>query len=735
MKFMVVLATAAGCWVSMRLANAAESPDFEGAVAPLIMRKCLECHNPPLLSGGLDLTRRDKAVAGGESGIAIVPGDPENSHLVQRVRSGEMPPKKNGKSQSLSAEEVRIFGDWVKAGAPWSADRLLDPFEKSTEKRGGRDWWSLQPVSRRAVPPAISSGNPIDAYIGAKLATRHLALAPAVDRRTLLRRVSYDLTGLPPAADQMAAFIADTSADAYEKQVDRLLNSPEFGERWARHWLDVVRYSETNGYERDAIKTGAWRYRDWVIKAFNDDLPYNQFVTEQLAGDELPERNEVTVSATGFIRLGTWDDEPNDAAEYQYERLEDLVHSSTTAFLGLTVKCARCHDHKFDPILQSDYYRVAAAFWAGPVAHRQRELNGGPTKDELGFDVLGWTDLSRDPPPLHLLVKGDMHRPGPVIAAGSLSAIPSLAREFAPPPAESKTSKRRLQLAEWICDPQNPLTARVIVNRLWQHHFGEGLVRTPDNFGFLGQRPTHPELLDWLASELVAGGWKLKRLHRLIVLSDTYRQSAAHPQQAEIETFDAGNQLWWRANRRRLDAESLRDSLLFTAGTLDFRRGGPSFFAPISSEALEGLSQKSGGYTASPVQESNRRSIYMVSKRALAVPLMSTFDACDTTQPTGRRDVTTVAPQALALMNNLWVHEQCNHFAERVLATSAEPNERIDAAWQIALGRLPTADERRAARNHVMSVQQQHAGDAGVLSSWSSLCHVLMNTNEFLYVD
>ncbi len=702
-------------------------PDFERDVAPLIVQRCLECHGSADSSGGLDLSQHKTLLRGGDSGLAIESN--EKSLLLERLVSGEMPPEKNGKSQALPANEVAIFKAWIEAGAKWPEGRSLDLFERTTAKRAGRDWWAWRPLKITEYP-AQNGMNPIDHFIQAKLEEKNFTAAPAADRRTLLRRVYFDLLGLPPTDADVRAFELDNSANAYERVVDRLLDSKQFGERWARHWLDLVRFAETNGYERDAVKANAWRYRDWVIDAFNSDMPYDQFVTEQLAGDELPNRNESSVIATGFLRLGTWDDEPNDALEYQYDRLEDMVHTTTTAFLAMTVKCARCHDHKFDAIPQTDYYRIAAAYWAGPIAHRQREWNGGPTKEELGFDVLGWTDLSREPAPLHLLKKGDVHRPLQVVAPGTLSGAVSLSREFEPAPPDSVTSKRRLQLAKWIVDKQNPLTARVIVNRLWQHHFGEGLVRTPDNFGFLGNPPTHPELLDWLANDLMAGDWKLKRIHKLMVMSKTYQQSSLHPEQSKYAESDAGNRYWWRAERRRLEAEQLRDAILQSSGRLDLRMGGPSFMAAISDEALEGLSMKSGAYKASPPEETRRRSIYMFAKRSLAVPMMTVFDSCDTTAPTGRRDVSTVAPQALTLLNNAWVLEESRAMAERVVAAGATTELRIDAAWRIAFARPPLAKEKQAA---IEFVEHLRSGDE--LTPWSTLCHTLINTNEFIYVD
>ena len=711
----------------------ADDERFNRDIAPLIVQRCLECHNATEASGGLKLTTGDDALAGGDSGAVIVPGDADGSAMMQRLQAGEMPPEKNGLSQALSAEEIAVFRRWITSGAGWPDGRVLDPYERTTETRGGRDWWAFQLVERPEIPQA-DDASPIDAFIRERLEREGMQPAPPTDKRTLLRRVTQDLIGLPPTAEEVQEFLADESPDAFERVVDRLLASPLHGERWARFWLDVVRFAETNGYERDAVKPHAWRYRDWVIDAFNSDKPYDRFVVEQLAGDELPDRDESTVIATGMLRLGTWDDEPNDIEEYQYDRLEDLVHATSTAFLGLTVKCARCHDHKFDPIPQTDYYRVAAAFWAGPVKHRARELLGGPTQEELGYDVLGWTDLDREAPPLHLLKKGSVHDPGDVVPPGSPTFTPALARLAEPPPEGARTSQRRLQLAEWMTDPQNPLAARVFVNRLWQHHFGEGLVRSPDNFGFNGDPPSHPELLDWLAAEFVDGGWNLKRMHRLMVTSATYRQSSLHPKHQAYAERDAGNRFLWRANRRRLDAESIRDALLATCGRLDLRLGGPSFFAPISEEALEGLSRKSDAYAASPEQQTRRRSVYMFTKRGIAVPLMTTFDACDNTAPVGQRDVTTVPTQALALLNNAWVHEQSRAFAVRVMLSCDSPEERVKQAWTLALGRSPSETEIVAALKHIDDLQQ--SGEAAdVTAAWTSLCHVLVNSNEFMYVD
>ncbi len=696
------------------------NPDFERDIAGLLVKNCIECHSASEPSGGLNLTSAAGLAKGGDSGVAITADHLDESLLLRRVIAGEMPPEKNGQPQTLPTAEQQLLKQWVTSGAQWPATRVLELYERTTSKRAGRDWWAWQPLK----PPVAAS---IDKLWSAMLQAQQMTPAPPASRPVLLRRLYYDLIGLPPTYEAMQQFQDDAAHDAYERIVDRLLADPRFGERWARYWLDVVRYAETNGYERDAVKPGAWRYRDWVINAFNSDMPYDRFVTEQLAGDEVADRSESSVIATGFLRLGTWDDEPNDPLEYQYDRLEDMVHATSTAFLGMTVKCARCHDHKFDPIPQADYYRVAGAFWAGPVAHRKREWNGGPTKDELGFDVLGWTDLGTQAPELQLLKKGNVHRPAGGVIPGTLTAVPNLAEQFTTVPEGAKTTQRRLRLAHWITDRRNPLTPRVMVNRLWQHLLGEGLVRSPDNFGFQGSKPSHPELLDWLAADFIEHDWSIKQVIRKIVLSQVYRQSSLHPQADQYESVDALNSYLWRANRRRLDAEALRDSMLMVSGRLNLRAGGESFKAPISAEALEGLSMKGGAYQASPAQDTTRRSVYMFVKRSLAVPLMTVFDCCDNTTPAGRREVTIVAPQALTLMNSESVLEEAAAIAQRVPKTT-DSDETVAAAWRVVLARTPTEKERAVAREHLRAAPTQ--SDALV-----SLCHVLMNTNEFIYVD
>ncbi|HJN90855.1 MAG TPA: DUF1549 and DUF1553 domain-containing protein, partial [Verrucomicrobiota bacterium] len=659
-------------------------PDFNRDIAPLIAKRCLECHNKRDLKGNVNLTTELGFTKGTESGRLA----------LELVVKGEMPAEAKGQQQKLPEAEIALLKRWVNAGADWPSGRVLDPYESTTNVRGGRDWWSLQTVERPAVPRLAK--HPVDAFIAAKLAKESMVSAVRADRRTLVRRAYFDLTGLPPTPEQVEQFIRNPAPDAWPRLIDRLLASPRYGEHWARHWLDLVRFAETDGYERDKLKLNIWRYRDWVINAFNSDMPYTQFVAEQLAGDEVPNRTEQSVVATGMIRAGTWNDEPNDPNDYLYTRLEDMVHTSTSAFLGLTVKCARCHEHKFDPIPQSDYYRIASFFWAG---HMGQSNQGGPTTKALGYDAYGWTDKNSNPPPIRLLLNGERHKPGPEIAPGFLSAVNALDKPLTPPPSGSKTTQRRLQFARWITNELNPLTARVMVNRLWLQHFGQGLVRTPNNFGFKGELPTHPGLLDWLASEFMrptsdtGPAWTLKRIHKLIMTSNTYRQQSVHPHETQYSQRDSLNRNLWKFNRRRISSESLRDAMLAVGGRLNMRMGGPSFYPGMSAEALEGLSRKAGDWKSSPADERSRRSIYMMTKRSRLLPLMTTFDFSDTTASCGQRDVTTVAPQALALLNNQFTHAQSEALAKRLAGHAAGTVEQVKLAWQLAFGRNPSDGE------------------------------------------
>ncbi len=694
--------------VENSVANAQEKQfaaiDFDSQVAPLLIKRCVECHQGTDPSGGLSLTSREGLVAGGDSGDALDVHHPTDSYLSERIRSGEMPPEKQGRSQKLADSEIELLGRWIDDGAKWPERRVLDYFERTSDVRAGRDWWSLQPVVRPTVPMLEGSSqpdNPIDAFIGAELAKHNVKPAPRADRRTRIRRLYYDVIGLPPSEAAVTAFENNQSPDAWASLVDRLLEMPQYGERWARHWLDLARYADTSGYERDQEKPFAWKYRDWVVDALNADMPYDQFVIEQVAGDEIDSPTKQSIIATGFLRLGAWNDEPNDRLDYQYERLEDLVHTTSSAFLGLTVKCARCHSHKFDAITQTDYYRMASAFWAGPLLTGGKQL-GGPTSEQVGFeDVLAWTDTGPKPKPLHRLKNGERDQPLEAVIPASLSFIPTLERPFDAPPAGASTSHRRRQLAEWITDPQHPLTSRVLVNRLWQHHFGKAIVRTPNNFGFLADPPTHPKLLDWLASEFDRGGRRMKSIHRLILNSETWQQGVFHPRVSDLERLDSTNRLWWHAERRRLGAEMLRDSLLEVTGELDLKQGGVAFKADINPEALEGLSRKSTAWQASPVELQKRRSLYMYLKRGLLPPMMTTFDLSEPTLSCGQRNVTIVPTQALVLLNNRFVHDRSEQLATVIRKSVAAVPEQVKLAWLSVLKREPTAAELQRSIEHL----------------------------------
>ncbi len=736
---------------SRGLADEAATVDFEKHVVPILIRNCLECHQARNPSGGLALDTASAMATGGESGPALVKASAENSLLFQRISAGEMPPPKHGESRALPEDEVDILRQWIVAGAVFPADRRLDLYERTSDARGGRDWWSFQPL-RRVDPPCSAEvpagSNPIDAFIRVALKEHDLTPAPPAAPAQLARRLYWTTTGVPTTEVQIAAFAANPSPAAIEQLVSELLASPHFGERWARHWLDVVRFAETSGYERDQTKPFAWKYRDWIVSALNRDMPYDQFIRDQLAGDHIPDRSESSVIATGFLRLGTWNDEPNDPEDYKYERLEDLVHATSSAFLGMTTKCARCHDHKFDPIPQEDYYRIAAAFWSGPISPGPGDLLGGPSADALGYpEVLGWTDITATPQPLHVLKNGERHHPLQAVTAGVLTCVPGPRSELdsIASATDAKATGARLQLADWIASPENPLTARVIVNRLWQHHFGEGLVRSSNNFGFTGDRPTHPELLDWLATELIDSGWRLKHIHRLILTSATWQQSSLHPQHDAYVQKDSANRFLWRAHRRRLEAEAVRDAFLAASGELDLRIGGPSFFPTISAEALEGLSRKASAWTASPENEQLRRSLYIFTQRSLLPPMMTAFDLCDSTLPCGQRDVTIVAPQALTLLNNEFIHKRAETLAGRVSMSHPDKLDgQIDAVWRAVLNRQPSAVERQMAVDHVtrQSERFQLADSENSKRTRSphelalaSLCLVLFNSNEFIYVD
>jgi hypothetical protein len=743
---------------------------------------------------------------------------------------------------------IALLGQSHAAKAPSQSDRAAETTH-----------WSFRPTKRPPVPDVRNRDwlhNPVDTFVLAELEKKSIKPAPDADRRTLLRRVFFDLIGLPPTPQEMDAFLKDPSPDAYVRVVDDLLSRPQYGERWARHWLDVVRYAETNGYERDGPKPHAWRYRDYVIQSFNRDKPFDRFLTEQLAGDEIPGTNAETQTATTFLRLGTWDDEPAEPQVDRYDQLDDVLGTTATAFLGITLRCARCHDHKFEPFTQKDYYRMLAVF--EPLKRPQKgrmdldrfvgtetELNAYRTalaRAEAGPDRLRkdmeaihqairnrlfarpapkgagsagkqtglppdavaafrveagkrtalqqklvkkyrtqleaeiraaataeekarlerlekelaslqvekpvepprayiWYEDGPRAPVTHVLRRGDPKRPLGEVGPG----LPRILVHNKPDPPKplAKSTGRRLWLARWMTDPANPLVARVIVNRIWQRHFGKGLVATANDFGVMGELPSHPALLDWLASELVAGGWKLKPLHRLMVLSHTYQQSSAsNPAATKI---DPEGQLLWRWRQRRLEAEAVRDGVLAVTGRLNSQMAGPSVYPTIPRAVLEGQSRPGNGWGKSDAREAARRSVYIFVKRVLAVPELELLDSPDTTSSCEQRPVSTTAPQALTFLNGDFMQQQARHLAARLVREAGhDPASQVRRAFELALNRPARPEELKLARSFLGAQKRQiiadaaregqAAPDAG-RKALEGLCLVILNTSEFVYLN
>ncbi|MFM8734399.1 MAG: DUF1553 domain-containing protein [Pirellulales bacterium] len=931
--------------------------DFSRDIQPLLAKRCLSCHGPDTQEAGLRLDAVESSRAALDSGShAIVPGDPATSELVARITSDDpdlrMPPE----GARLSESQVALVRRWIAEGAEYRAH------------------WAFRPVERPDLPVSTAgerTSTPIDAFIDAGLAARGLPRPDTADKATLLRRATYGVTGLPPTEAEMGAFLADESPDAWEKVVDGLLASPHYGEHWARHWLDLVRYAETNSFERDGVKPHAWRYRDYVIRSFNDDKPYDRFVIEQLAGDELPEPSTDALVATGYYRLGLWDDEPADRLQTRYDWLDDIVSTTGQTFLGLTINCARCHDHKIDPLPQRDYYAMLAFFHnvtpmgnggdqierplfengadrlryeaaVADLARRrdtaqaavteiesrfraavERQEAGRPAGGDLddlafrfyrdswdslpAFDELKHEDEGPIPGNLfdiaiapslrpdhfgyvftgflkvpadgeytfsldsddgsrltidgHVIVEYDgihgegtprsatvrlpagrrairldyfqrLHGKGLTVAwsgpgftgrslsvgprggdaarldlakavrtdgerilgpeamkdyAARVQALERLKKETVPvdmalvvtesgatppetfvfhrgnphaepnpekrvepgfpallsppapivePPSDGRSSGRRTALATWIASPTNPLTARVMANRIWQHHFGRGIVRSPSNFGLMGDPPTHPELLDWLASELVAGGWRLKPLHKAILTSRAYRATSRAVPEALAK--DPLNDAFWRFDMRRLSAEEIRDSIHVASGAFNPRMFGPGIYPAMPQAVLATQSQPGKGWGESSPEEQARRSVYIHAKRSLPTPILADFDLADPDASCPVRFTTTQPTQALGMMNGDFLHRQARAFAERVRreagGTNADQTEAmIRRAIEVALVR--SAADEEVARG-VALVDRLGAQDGvGPGRALELYCLMILNLNEFCYLD
>ena len=737
--YLALALTAAGA-DSLRADEPAKEADtaegiqfFENKVSPILVQNCHKCHADKKQEGMLRLDAKGAMLAGGESGPAIVPGKPEESLLVEAVnyKSLQMPPDRR-----LKPEQIATLTEWVKMGAPWppGGEVALQPRKTAlVVTDADRQHWSFQSVKRpeipvtnvgrpsQAVPDGLGSPsyNAVDAFILVGLSSKGLTPSPEAQKRELIRRVYFDLTGLPPSAEDIAAFTADATPDAYERLIDRLIACPRYGERWSRHWLDVVRFAQSNGLERDDEKPNAWRYRDYLIRSLNKDKPYDQFLREQLAGDEMTPLTDDAITATAYYRLGVWDDEPDDGKQAKADELDDIVATTSTAMLGLTVGCARCHDHKFDPIAQEDYYSLTAFFQNIELYGKTPDVvtGGVPVNKEGVFRDLqsGGQTLAvaekKDPPPKsHILVRGSALAPGKevrprfveVLCSSKESMIPALPeekqRETASDNPAVSSKGRRSVIANWIASADNPLTARVIVNRLWSQHFARGIVPTPSDFGHTGQPPSHPELLDYLAGELTRGNWELKRLHRMMLASATYRQSSRVANEKAV-MLDPDNTLLWRQNLRRLEAEAIRDTILATSGSLNLQMGGRGIFPTIPPEVLSGQSRPGNGWeNKSPLADQSRRSVYIFAKRTLGVPLLESLDAASADTSTAKRNVTTVAPQALILLNSDFMEQQSAAMADRVLRVAGNDQAaQIAAAYHVALGRAPTAGELQVA--------------------------------------
>jgi hypothetical protein len=836
----------AGCVFSKELLQAAppqaedkpptreEAEYFEKKIRPILVKHCYECHSGDVekAKSHFVLDTRDGLRKGGESGMVIVPGKPDDSRLIEAIKYEglEMPPR-----EKLPDELIDELARWVERGAPDPRTGKAANVKNKIDWDEARQFWAFQPP--RAVPaPTVADTNwpksEIDRFVQAAREKEHLPPVADADRATLFRRVTFDLTGLPPTPEEIDAFVNDGSAHALATVVDRLLASPLFGERWGRHWLDVVRFGESTGKERNIPFRYAWRYRNYVIDACNDDLPYDQFIVEQLAGDLLPAQNDAErdrhLIATGFLAIGTKGVNTKDQDQFQYEVIDDQIDVTSRAFLGMTVACARCHDHKFDPIPTHDYYALAGIFrstttYAGVKpgvksatdkallklkavessqseankskrtekalaghADRQQEMDKieselaglrvslkdakqaarkKANKKKAKVEVQQIADVPKQPNQKELqqqikkledrlqelegsatpagdfamgvgegkvrnsplLNRGELKEKGEEIPRGMLSVIKT---------SDGKVDSHhsgRLELARWIASRDNPLTARVMVNRVWQHLFGEGLVPSTDNFGALGELPSHPELLDYLALQFMnEDQWSVKKLIRSIILSRTYQLSSAH--HAESYEKDPENKFLWRKDRRRLDAEEIRDAVLATAGTLDLERPSGSPVLDLPNAQLKG-----GKGLGEIRKATNVRSVYLPLVRGNVPEAMQIFDAADPGLIIGKRDVTTVPTQALFLLNSPFVMKQAEHLAQRVLeAPNLDTSARIDRAYRLALGRLPNSGEKAAVANYLDDYQKslKAAGGKGNLNlaTWASFCQTLFASGEFRYV-
>ncbi len=853
-----------GAGGSVAQAQTGAEVTFTDHIRPIFERSCWNCHGEASQLSELDLRTREAAVEGGVRGPALVPGRADDSRLYRMLAGLDDPPMPMA-GDPLSDAELLAIRTWIDDGAHWdeggatSADAALAALENTLLPDGARDYWAFKLPKKAPVPASADYEHPVDRFLDAARQEAGVKAGPRADALTLVRRAYLDLTGLPPTPEQVDEFLADTERGAWERLIERLLDSPHYGERWGRHWMDVARYADSTGFEQDYRRDNAWRYRDYIIDAFNDDKPYNQFLREQIAGDELDHVTDETRIATGFLRAGPRVNfREKDNPERRHDYLDDVLGTLGRGVLGMTVHCARCHDHKFDPILQKDYYSMQASIFGYveieyPLLDRAgvreyREKNAAidaaqqPLRDELaeieaphrerlrnelieerfpenvqraafkpeaertaGEQLLAAQVLSINPPrrqvvaalseaegdrwskltaavealeavrppeppmaeivtdgdyryapdgpgdnvigcpecrilpdepgsflheeggpayeapPNYFLIRGDPFSPGSEMSPGFLTVATYGDPPTALPRPDGRTSGRRLALAEWIASRDNPLTARVMANRIWHHHFGRGIVRTLDNLGRMGDAPTHPELLDYLAVEFMDRGWSVKEMHRLLMTSEAYRMASAH-EDADSRAADPENRLLWQYRPQRLEAEALRDAIMTVSGAIDLTVGGQPVFPHVPRELL--LAARNGYWDN---QEDGpdvwRRSVYVFRRRSLSFPFFETFDLPDQNQTAAARNVSTVATQALTLMNNEFVLNQARLFAERLeRAAPGDVDRQVDLAYRIALTRPPAPEEAEVARDLVSS------------QSLVDLTHVMLNLNEFLYL-
>ena len=762
----VILSFVMLVWCGGEVNAAKKEPlSFERDIVPILKNHCWSCHGLQGRKGGLDLRRRFTMLRGGDSGPAIVPGKPKDSLLMEVITDGLMPPAERTR---LNAEEVNLFRRWILEGAAIGGKTEAPLPKKITETRrsdaDARLHWAFQPV-RPASFPQVADRNwldtGVDAFILAQLEQRSWQPAAPADSSRLLRRLYFDLIGLPPTPEQIDIFTHDDSPDAYDRVVDQLLASPHFGEHWAQFWLDVVRFAETEGFEYDRHLPGAWRYRDYVIDAFNRDKPLDQFIREQIAGDEIAPGDVETQSAAILHRLGAVRRNAGnpEIALSRNEVLTERTNIIGEAFLGLTIGCARCHHHKLEPLSQRDYYHLQAylaasqeynlclasapeqAAWEERVATIDAELQqlkeqvagaNGETKLRLERKI---AELSASKPPplptipsirneqakrtaIHVLRRGDWELKGVSVGPRPPSVLipasrPELPRDFPHP---------RTKLAAWITSPANPLPARVMVNRLWQNYFGVGLVKTANDLGTHGARPSHPKLLDWLAHTLLSHEWRWKAVHRRVVLSSAYRQSSRTVQRAECSAKDPENRLLWRHSSRRLSAEEVRDTMLMVSGRINRKAFGPSVMLPVDEELVNLLYKPTQWQVTPELSEHYRRSVYLIAKRNLRLPFMETFDAPGLQASCARRETSIHARQALEMLNGELANRLAKSFAERLIDERERPESVVRQAFRLALGRAPTQQE--------LTLSLAFLRDQPV----EEFTLAIFNLNEFLHV-